>query len=465
MQFGTWMSAQNSSAGCYSDIEGAVGCGGGYGNVWNVNGFGMGVVGPGFAGVANGTSGGWGQHGMYAVAQISPCLLFPPRVEMFRGGTCGQLAGYGYLALPLLPGKATTGGFPVPTGDHWWTLFLNTRNFQGPVATVVPYFWAQFTTNHPEWAGQLLDSCWAGPNKQIANESHNVPGVEYDGPEGSYARIEPMFVAINNSTNTSITVNSPTVYNQTALWNAAQQWFTNNGAAPVGPFNSTGAVAQTITGGSLGWTLWGSPGGATELAMSTYLSSVTPDSKTLGYQWGTNQVTFTEFANGTPAAKMPEYYQCQGGVWTPIPQETLPTNVATKLATANFADSPPTLGVPGVSTVPNDSCWTNPGPAAGPFQARLDDGNVVTYYWYRFADQPAIMMAGLTQAERDQIQAVVVKIHTAWTNGGAYLGPPTMGTLADVEPALLVTPPTNIPAVGYVPIATREEWGGLVTNT
>jgi autotransporter-associated beta strand protein len=464
-QFGTWMHAQNSTANCYSDIEGSVGCGGWYGNVWNVNGFGMGVVGPDFAGVSNGTSGGWGKHGMYAVAQISPCLLSPPRSEMFRGASYGQIAGYGYLALPLLPAKATTAGFPVPTGDHWWTLFLNTRNFKGPVSTVVPYFWSQFTTNRPDWAGQLLDSRWVNPNKQIANESHNVPGVEYDGPEGNYARVEPMFVAINHSTNSSIVLNSPTVYDQNALWNAAQQWFTNNGAAPVGPFNSVGAVAQTITGGDLGWRLNNSPVGAAELAMNTYLTSNIPDSSTLAYRWGTNQVTFTQFANGTPAAKMPEYYKNLAGIWTPVAPESLPTNVAAKLASVSFEDSPPTFGIQGVYTMPNDSCWTNPGPVAGPFQVRLDDGNIVTYYWYRFADQPAIMMAGLTPAEREQIQTVAVKIHTAWTNGASYIAPPTKGTLADVEPALLVVAPTNIPSVGYVPIATREEWGGLVTNT
>ena len=137
---------------------------------------------------------------------------------------------------------------------------------------------------------------------------------------------------------------------------------------------------------------------------------------------------------------------------------------AAQLASVSLdSGSPPST--PGTYTVPNDPVWTNPGPAAGPFQARIDDGNVVTYYWYRFEDQPAIMKAGLTQAERDQLQAEVVKIHSAWTNGGTYLAPPTMGTLADVDPALLVTPPTDLPAVGYVPIASSEAWGGWITNT
>ena len=50
IQPGTWMDAQNSTATCYNDIEGGAGPGGWYGNVWCNNGFGMGVVGPDFAG-------------------------------------------------------------------------------------------------------------------------------------------------------------------------------------------------------------------------------------------------------------------------------------------------------------------------------------------------------------------------------------------------------------------------------
>jgi hypothetical protein len=42
-----------------------------------------------------------------------------------------------------------------------------------------------------------------------------------------------------------------------------------------------------------------------------------------------------------------------------------------------------------------DSPWHKPGPAAGPFKADLGDGSTVTYYWYRFIDQPAIIQANL----------------------------------------------------------------------
>ena len=213
-------------------------------------------------------------------------------------------------------------------------------------------------------------------------------------------RVAPVFSAINHGTNGSIALNSPTAYDQTALWNAVQQWFTNNGPAPVGPFNARGAALQTLGGGSFGWGIYDSPLGSVPLAMGTTMGFYNADSATWGYKWGTNQVSYTQFADGTPAAVMPEFYQLQAGKWTPVSAATVPS----QLASVTFdSGSPP--ATPGTYTVPSDPVWTNPGPAAGPFQARIEDGNVVTYYWYRFADQPAIMKAGLTPAEREQLQA------------------------------------------------------------
>ena len=75
---------------------------------------------------------------------------------------------------------------------------------------------------------------------------------------------------------------------------------------------------------------------------------------------------------------------------------------------------------------------------------------------FRFADQPALLNADLTKEERERMQAKVEKLHRAWTKDRDYLAPPTVGTLADLDPALLVTPPKGF-EIGYVPIATRQE--------
>jgi hypothetical protein len=95
---------------------------------------------------------------------------------------------------------------------------------------------------------------------------------------------------------------------------------------------------------------------------------------------------------------------------------------------------------------------------AGPFKVRLGDGSVVTYYWYRFADQPALLNAGLTRREREAMQAKVEKLHKMWSKDSNYLHPPTSGKLAELDPAQIVTPPKGL-EVGYVPIATRQESG------
>jgi len=87
-----------------------------------------------------------------------------------KQGMRGELFGYGYLPLPLTNPKATTAGKNVPTGNHCWTLFLNTANFKGPVALFSHRSsWSQATLENPEWAGLMLDSRPAGPNKAIQN--------------------------------------------------------------------------------------------------------------------------------------------------------------------------------------------------------------------------------------------------------------------------------------------------------
>ena len=102
-----------------------------------------------------------------------------------------------------------------------------------------------------------------------------------------------------------------------------------------------------------------------------------------------------------------------------------------------------------------ESCWKKPGPAAGPFQAALGDGSVLTYYWYRFADQPAMLNADLTPAEREGVQSRVEKLHRNWTKDRDYLPPPAIGRLAELDPALIVIPPPGL-EVGYVPIVKRQ---------
>jgi hypothetical protein len=155
---------------------------------------------------------------------------------------------------------------------------------------------------------------------------------------------------------------------------------------------------------------------------------------------------------------LPEYFHLQNdgkkNQWVVAKPTEVPT--ASGLAKVRFdrpKEKPPE---PYDTPESPESAFKKPGPVAGPFKAHLGDGSVVTYYWYRFADQPALLNADLTKEEREMMQAKVEKLHRAWTKDRDYLAPPTVGRLADLDPAQIVTPPKGY-EIGYVPIATRQE--------
>jgi hypothetical protein len=54
------------------------------------------------------------------------------------------------------------------------------------------------------------------------------------------------------------------------------------------------------------------------------------------------------------------------------------------------------------------------------------------------------------------MQTQVERLHRSWTKEREYLAPPSVGTLAELDPAQLVRPPKGL-EIGYVPIATRQE--------
>ena len=91
----------------------------------------------------------------------------------------------------------------------------------------------------------------------------------------------------------------------------------------------------------------------------------------------------------------------------------------------------------------------------GPFTAKLTDGSVVTYSWYRFVDQPSFQQYNWSTEKKAKLQALVERLHENWPTDRDYMAPPTRGKLVSLDPALLVTPPKGLEA-GYVPIVTRQ---------
>jgi hypothetical protein len=462
---GTWMFAQHDTplkGEHYSDIEGGLGW-------WRDTRFAtitpkfiMGGVALNFSEWANGPGAGKGRDwdnptGHYAIAQLSPWVLWPPDGLNLKQGTSGELFGYGYLPLPLLSAHKTTAGKPIPTGDQCWTLFLNTRNFKGPVTFFVPYFWSKPTLENPQFAGQFLDTRPSEPNKALQMETQYIPCfLSADSNGQKFARIAPTSFP-RDARGNSILVHRLTAYKREALWSGVKAWF-EGGRAVSGAIDTREAALHTFQseGGST-WQMYGLDNPNEQkipINWSAFASPIAIDQYTYGYKWNASMVT----VNGA-LTTLPEYFRLgknknDKDEWQAIPVTDVPAE--TGLIEKTFG-RPRTDRAPEPYITPQNakSSWKSPGPVAGPFQAKLGDGSVVTYYWYRFADQPALLNADLTDAERETLQKKVEMIHRHWKKNREYLPPNTIGTLASLDPALLVTPPKGM-EVGYVPIVTRQ---------
>ena len=155
---------------------------------------------------------------------------------------------------------------------------------------------------------------------------------------------------------------------------------------------------------------------------------------------------------------LPEYFHLQNdgkkNRWVVAKPAEVP--VASGLARMRFARPKENPPEPYDTPEAPESSFQETRSGRRTVQAHLGDSSVVTYSGYRFADQPALLNADLTKEEREKMQTKVEKLHRAWTKDRDYLVPPTVGKLADLDPAQLVTPPKGL-EIGYVPIATRQE--------
>ncbi len=466
---GTWMFAKPIDKPLekgYSDIEGGLGWWRDTEYATETPKFIMGGVAPNFVEWANGPGAGKGRdwskpNGKYAIAQLSPCVLWPPDGLNLKQGTRGEWFGYGYLPLPLTRTKSTTAGKEIPTGNQCWTLFLNTGNFKGPVTFFTPYFWSRNAAVDSRFAGQLLDSRPSNPNRALQMETQHIPSVQATDSQGvTWARITPTQFP-SDAQGESALVHHITSYNKQALWDAVQAWF-DGGPVASGTIKSDAAVRHEFTGrGGATWKIY--PDGTNKedkvaVAWSSFATPHAFDPNTFGYRWNVEWVK-RDNNSDKGLVTLPEYYRLSKdekgrSVWTPVAAVEVPPE--TGLTDVKFdrkRNGPPkTYETP----VDAESCWKKPGPKAGPFKAYPRRGSVVTYYWYRFADQPALLNADMSDAEREELQQRVELLHQHWTKDREYLAPPASGELADLDPALIVTPPTGL-EIGYVPIVTRQE--------
>jgi hypothetical protein len=166
------------------------------------------------------------------------------------------------------------------------------------------------------------------------------------------------------------------------------------------------------------------------------------DGNVWGLQWLDSDIS--------PQGLFPQYSKHQGDDVVAVAEKEVPAE--TMLRSQKFE-----LAGPGKPyTSPNRGAWSKPGPKNGPTKAKLVDGSVVTYSWYRFVDQPSFQQYEWSEAKKAKLQALVAKLHATWPIDRDYMAPPTRGRLVSLDPALIVTPPPGL-EVGYVPIVTHQE--------
>jgi hypothetical protein len=461
----------------YSDIEGGLGW-------WRDTRFAtetpkfiMGGVALNFVAWANGPGAGKGRSwekpkGKYGIAQLSPWVLWPPDGLNLKQGARGELLGYGYLPLPLTRAKRTTAGTDVPTGNQCWTLFLNAGNFKGPVAFFTPYFWSRASVDDPRLSGMFLDARPSRHDRPYSMETQHIPCATATGPEGrTWARMARTLYPAGPGGD-SVVLHRITSYSRRALWDGVEAWL--DGGDPVDSIDPEGARLHEFNGkGGPQWRVFvrGVPKDElSPIATGAFMRPLVPDPTTFGFRWEGELVTGTDAAGSL--VTLPEYYRLAKdgdgragkGRWVAVPAADVPPE--TGLHDVGFARRKGRPAQPYVTPDDPDGCWREPGPVAGPFEARPGDGSLVTYFWYRFADQPALLNADLSDREREELQRRVETLHRHWTRDREYLAPPTAGALAHIDPALIVTPPRDL-EVGHVPIATRQEWdeGGRGART
>jgi hypothetical protein len=288
-------------------------------------------------------------------------------------------------------------------------------------------------------------------------ETQHIPAALASDHQGnSYARVAPTSFPATPEGN-SVTVHQITSYTKNALWTDVEAWF-NGGPPANSTINPQASQIHTFKpGGYATWRIYGPNTPKEERASMDWTSFATPtvhNPSTYGFTWDP-QIT-TQSNNGK-LITLPEFYRLDKNQkeprWIPVPAKDVPPE--TGLASISFPTPEQPPADPYITPEEPDSSWKTPGPVAGPFTTTLGDGSTVTYSWYRFADQPALLNADLSPAQREQLQHRVELLHQNWTKDRTYLTPPATGKLASLDPALIVSPPKGL-EVGYVPIVTRQ---------
>ncbi|MBX2816187.1 MAG: T9SS type A sorting domain-containing protein [Saprospiraceae bacterium] len=370
-----------------------------------------------------------------SIAQLSNRILIPPDGMPFDESAGGDFLGSAYLALPL----SFSHDEPYPTGIHNWTLFFNAENFKGPLAYYVPETYSKISADYPFIHGRGLDARDTRYGGGGTMEIGTVPYFsEVDANGVKYTKIPEIQFPID-AEGRSVLTKDWTYYSKDVLYGEVLKW-RDGGTIPEGQFAVTGIEYPEMRTGQVGYRQEDLP----IRELDDIVSSTIFSDNSFGLTW--------ESHDGEGLISLPQYFKEEGGEKKVIEEEDLPAGLALK--DAEFAGERVS---PSHYSAPLVGAWDNP--ASGPHQVDLADGSFVTYYWYRFIDQPVFQQYDWPESERDNLQRMVEEMHREWTIDKAYMNDLAGGELVSFDTNIIVAPPVGY-EFGYVPVVTWQSRQG-----
>ena len=371
------------------------------------------------------------------LAQLSNHLLVPPDGLTFNYVIPGELLGNAWMALPLTVPKEKNSDSNVSTGNQCWTLFINSSNFKGPLAFYIPEVWSRITNGYPTAEGHTLDTK-QGIAGGGAMEVNTVPYFENVDLKGNNFTKIPRLQYPVNEKGITVLMQDVTMYSKEALYLPLKLWI-DSGDVVSGKFRDIGSYSANCSTEPI--SLKQGPKNSKIVGIENIVETKMLGTSSFGLEW----------KKAKKLGYFPEYFKQAGDSMVVITSSEVPAE--THLKEQSFA--PAKVGEAYTSSMVKGTPWTTPGPASGPYTCKLKDGSVITYYWYRFIDQPALQSIKLTDREKQNLQKIAEFIQTNWTANKQYMAPPTQGKLVGLDNAILVNPPKGL-EIGYVPIVTHQ---------
>ena len=372
------------------------------------------------------------------IAQLSNRLLLPPDGMTFEKEVKGEMIGNAWMALPLTEGRKTSLG---PTGEMCWTLFLNASNFSGPVAFWIPETWSYLSQSYPVINGRGLDSR-PGRMASGAMEINTVPYFESKDTTGNvYSRIPRLHFPVNQD-GLTILMRDVKLYSKLSLYHQIKEW-SDEKPFPSGRFDEHLNACWVPAIKSHPFSLSQGENNI-PLSAENILEPIITE-KDGSYAFALKWLSLET------AGVLPEYYKMKNQKMRPVKAKNVPPD--TELVRQQFVeyDFKNPYHSPLVDRQSEDDLKI----AAGPFEVELIDGSIVTYFWYRFIDQPSLKHLSWNRAERDKLQNLVEKIHSEWKLGKEFMSAVQEGELVTLDTSLILTPPVGL-EIGFVPIAAQQ---------